>query len=154
MTDPLDALIEHAGAIADKIFAEHGRLVPVWIVEAANGEIAVFGTPWSDAAEKHGVFAAVRDAFARLNAVRYVLVLEALTSPDLTTVPSKHAKRVEIVLLSGEDKRGQQRMVQRKILRSADCTAVLGAPRNFGGRGFAFGGALAHMLPIDNTTQH
>jgi hypothetical protein len=163
----LRELIAFASDFCDRMFAAKGVIYPMWHAVTSSGEQFVETTTFDD---KDLSVAMIRALFDIRDVVRYVFMDEAWTlsrliRPDEEAMIqreglSKHPDRVEVVMLSGEDRDCGQLMVHRNIIRPPKGKPYLGPLQSLDDLPFMpAGGGVEHsegrmvgLLPVRGRT--
>jgi hypothetical protein len=126
-------LITFASEFCDRQFAAKGVIYPRWHAVTSSGEQFYETSPLLD---KDLAVAMIRALFDLRDVVRYVFIDEAWTLSRMVQPGeeakvqreglSKHPDRVEVVMISGEDRECGQLMLHRNIIRPAKGKPYLG----------------------------
>jgi hypothetical protein len=127
-------LIAFASDFCDRIFKAKGEIYPMWHAVTSDGKDIPIVSPLED---KDLSVAMIRALFDLRDVVRYVYIDEAWTLSRMVRPDedeqvrregiSKHPDRVEIVMITGEDREyGGQLMAHRNIIRPRKGKPYLG----------------------------
>ena len=126
-------LIAYASEFCDRYFADHRAVHPIWLAVTSSGEQFWEVSPLPD---KDLSIAMIRALFHIRDVVRYVFVDEAWTvARMLNHGEFERAQReglehfpgrIEVVMVSGEDRECGQLMAQREIIRPQKGKPYLG----------------------------
>jgi hypothetical protein len=155
MTDDhkeLRAMIERASENVGRMFADTGRILPMWHCVGFDGREYISPMPEGSKDVSNAIMRAFLDIHA---IVRYVFIDEAwiVASPDDGSLRKAldryeslehHPDREEKVIFAGEDRHGHL-MAHRAIIRPPRGKARLGSLELFAGD--IIKGRLVHMLP-------
>lgn len=139
MKEKLRTFAESMAGPVDSIFADTGVFQPMWFLEAKDGGLYVYGTPWADDQEKNIAVQYIRQEIKDKKAVRICHIAEVwqLTGrldegiPESIKLGGKiasHPDRREAVMILAQDKDGNHLMITRYILRPEGKKAVLSPP--------------------------
>jgi hypothetical protein len=147
----LDRMVDLAIQQAERVLINQPKtsLLPTFVLERADGEVAIFATPWENERHKDITVFALREIMREEGVQRYSFISEAWMAPappwadENTTrvkgheMPSQRPDRVEIVMISASDKdtiksailrivRGEAGTVVRLDRDRADTKAISG----------------------------
>lgn len=122
----LEEIFDHGKDAAKHLFDMQGEVHPMWIIENKKGEIIPMMVPMIG--DKDELSVAIKKALKKLEAVRYVSIVEAWMldiakekklpeSVQLGAPISQHPDRREIVAVNAEDKAGGSMSGMFYILR-------------------------------------
>ena len=145
-------LLEHMAEFARFAFMDTGQIIPMWLLQDADGKIQPVLTPFHEGEPKETYAKAVKSALKEHKAVRYGFMSEAWAvsikkdHPDFNRAdkvkPSTHPDRREVIKLVVEDDQGSFLIGQYFILRPENGAARLSPfiqPEGFDGMGGTFG---------------
>lgn len=128
-------IFDHAAVFAAECFKDKGELHPMWIAQCEDGSILPIAAPMDD---KDKVALAVRTIFKKYKVVRHVSMLESwmLTADKDKGMPeslkhgasiASHPKRVEVIWLLAESKKGESISGYLPIMRPEHGKPTVGA---------------------------
>jgi hypothetical protein len=132
----LDRLIEIAIQQAERVLVNqpNASILPTFVMERGNGEVAIFATPWSSERDKDITVFALRRVMRNDNVERYSFISEAWMAVAVPgtenksrlaahEMPSQRPDRVEVVIISASDKT-EVRSAMLRIVRGEGGTVV------------------------------
>jgi len=125
----LHVMMEEVGnTLVEKLFADHGRITPVYVVLTGDNLVVIPAPPL----DKDIALRLIREIFAKMQPDAYVFIDEAWvlqgTGPreDFPRDISDHPDRKEVVHVFGEDNESGALMARRFIIRPEGAPAQLG----------------------------
>jgi hypothetical protein len=123
MKHSLDALLRWMSRIAEKMFDDHGEILPsfMWMIEARDGKQELVFSEMQDHA-KDQMAEAMRRLFEEKDIVRYASAAECWMGAGVapgswaTCRPSEDPQREEVVMFDADDGH-EYLMAMRKIIR-------------------------------------
>lgn len=123
----LDQIFDHGKQTAEHLFKAQGGIHPMWICEAANGQIIPICIEMPERTEREALASALKDTFKRHDVQRYVAVIEAWAvetaeeTKDLVRgykgSLKDHPDRREVLFVTAEDVNGESIAGRFYILR-------------------------------------
>ena len=132
----LDKLIQLAVEHAERVLIGHpgASILPSFVVETGDGQLAIIATPWANERDKQITVLALRATMRKAGVVRYSFISEAwmAIAPAGTEhktrladheMPANRPDRVEVVIISASDAK-EVRSVMLRIIRGEAGTVV------------------------------
>jgi hypothetical protein len=132
----LDKLVQLAIEHAERVLIGNpgASIMPSFVIESANGEMAIIATPWSSERDKDITVFALRATMRKGGAVRYSFISEAwmatakpgqekLARLPAGEMPSQRPDRIEVVIISASDDK-EVRSAMLRIIRGEGGTVI------------------------------
>jgi hypothetical protein len=132
----LDRLIEIAVQQAERVLVNQpdASILPTFVMERGDGEVAIFATPWRSERDKDITVFALRRVMRKDDVQRYSFISEAwmaVAAPGTEhktrlahdEMPAQRPDRVEVVIISASDKT-EVRSAMLRIVRGESGTVV------------------------------
>jgi hypothetical protein len=127
MNDQMDSaqhLLEHVSNFAIEQFDQSGEFHTMWFIVCGSGQLLPIVSPLLGHLHKDALAEVIKDVLKEQNAIRFAMATEAwmVDSKDDPTldkdvVPSEHAKRREVVMITVEDHNGEHIFAVHDIVR-------------------------------------
>jgi hypothetical protein len=117
----LQELFNCAAENAKSIFEQSGEVHPMWHVVDGDNQNILIATPWSSDEEKEAITFSLRLLFRQQRVKRLAFIVEAwivsARTERISSPPSKHPDRREVVMITAEDRDGSSLHGMYYVLR-------------------------------------
>jgi hypothetical protein len=135
-SEQLDKLVQLAIEHAERVLIGQpgASILPSFVVETGDGQLAIIATPWTNERDKQITVLALRATMRKAGVVRYSFISEAwmaIAEPGTEhktrladhEMPSNRPDRVEVVIISASDAK-EVRSAMLRIIRGEAGTVV------------------------------